>query len=145
MINVYIGKENLPVGGKIVSDVESRFDLIWFTGDDIEKSVVKEIEKGEYVDTNTWIDRFGYKREPSDISNGSKTVICATKDTSSIYLGEEMGVNALDLFFREGSGNIYFPSKIDVDLDVNVLIIRKDLYVNGKEFVCEDDLEGFTC
>lgn len=145
MINVYVGKENLPSDKKLILDVEESFAYIWFTGDKIEKSAVREIEEGEYIDTDTWLDRFGYKRRPDEISNGSKVLICTKKNQECVYLGEEMGENAIDLFFREGYGNIYFNSPVNIDLDLSVLALRGNIFINGKEYESEDDLEGFIC
>lgn len=132
MLNFYIGSENLPKDMPLVTNIDLEFKLVWLRGYDIEKSLIAEIEKGKYENTQMWFNRFGIKCYPDYLSTGTKTAICAYAEENKVFYGGGIGENVLDLIFREGHGNFYYKSKLDILLNEDVIDLRTDITVNGE-------------
>lgn len=58
-LSIYIGKRNLPADQVFLFDANAAFTGIPLMDDEFTKLVLKEVEDAEYVDKETFRDRFG--------------------------------------------------------------------------------------
>ena len=56
-------------------NVEKLFDTIVLKGTPTERKIIELIEKGQWNDGNSFIDRFGYKLRIEELSTGAKAVL----------------------------------------------------------------------
>lgn len=96
---VYIDREDIPEDVRLVKDVEREFISIKLTVNDYTKRIVREIENGDLLDGDAYIDRFGYKLRLSELSTGCKAAlcVCSTGDVIDIL---ECGINARDCILK---------------------------------------------
>ena len=59
-----------------ILDVNSSFKGCNFSGSDFCKRVVSDIDRGTYLNSTSFIDRFGYKLYSKFLSTTSKALIC---------------------------------------------------------------------
>ena len=108
MLNIYIGERNLPRDKELIRDNESYFFLANTQQSEFVDRVLRDIEKAEYFDTESIIDRFGHKLYWDLISTGSKTLININSHIDKVFYGAEMGQNAVTLLLYLKEGNVYF-------------------------------------
>jgi hypothetical protein len=114
----------------MVNDIEKEFLSLKLNCTAEEKAVVKLIDKGELIDSNSFIDRFGYKLYTSSLSTGCKTALCVINNPDKVINLVECGLNARDIIIsiiRNGMiyldyNNVTFADyneagQIDVSLD----------------------------
>ena len=111
MLNIYVGKENLPKNIIFVFDVEAAFPLVSVTGDELQRKVLSDVEKGTYLNSKRFVDRFGGQLYYSDMSTGSKAVMAVAALTDKIINCDECGENALRLMSLIDEGNIYLSQR----------------------------------
>lgn len=58
------------------TDIESLFKQIRVSGTPAEKEVIEKIEQGKFNDSQSFIDRFGFKLYMSELSTGCKAALC---------------------------------------------------------------------
>lgn len=76
MLKVNIRGRDVP-SCEVIDDIEARFMLQPMTVTEPKRALLKEIEQGEFAPGQTdvafgFIDRFGYKLRPEDMSTGCK-------------------------------------------------------------------------
>ena len=125
MLNIYIGKENLPADKKFINDVEAVFLNVDMYGSIFQKNVIEVIDKGRYLDKSKYIDRFGNHLYLSDLSTGSKALLLTEAFPDMIINFDEVGLNAISLLSGIGEGNIFFSSRSDS------ILYNKDVTLNG--------------
>lgn len=96
MLNITID-ENFGCERKVKTDIEKLFDMTKLRGSDKEKELIQKIEKGEYNDCNSYIDRFGFKLHKSEMSAGCKTALCIVEHPDMLIDTMECGLNARDI------------------------------------------------
>ena len=130
MLNLYIKPDNGIISSKkeVVADVEKEFKQLKLSGTDVEKMLIEKIEKGTYIDSISFTDRFGYKLYLDNLSNGCKAALCVVNRPDKIIDLVECGHNARDIIIsllREGNvliedSSITFSSMYGQNIDVRV-------------------------
>lgn len=109
MLNIFFkGEHNeLASGLEVIKDVELAFSEIGIPNTDVAKILIKEIEQGEYIDTISFKDRFGYKLDMSCLSTGCKAALVVLMNPSKLVDLQECGWNARDEIIKNcKEGNI---------------------------------------
>lgn len=97
MVTIYIrGIDEIPKDISVVDDVELEFNFVDLKGSDTVRGLIKQIEHGEWLNNESFIDRFGYKLWMDSMSTGCKAaLVAACEPTKAINL-RECGYNARD-------------------------------------------------
>lgn len=96
MLTIYIDKVNKNKLD-IVKDVEKEFMQLKIKGTEIEKKILMEIEQAQYNDSQSFIDRFGFKLHWTELSTGCKAALCVVNRPDKIIDLIECGNNARDI------------------------------------------------
>lgn len=88
-----------PVEGAVMN-VEKLFSYTKLVPDDTVKRFIKEIEKGKYLSSTSFIDRFGYKLPISSMSTGCKAAIAIYLNPGVVVSGYELGYNSLSSILK---------------------------------------------
>lgn len=151
------GYENIP----IVEDIESFFLVhCRLTGSEEERNILNNIEEADYIDKNSFKDRFGYKLPISCLSTGTKTALCILNYPDKVMDTKECGRNAIDAIFSFcKNGKILIdhpmvdivdysedvPKEIDVDGYRFKSISRLNKYFLDEKPFKPDDMEDIQC
>lgn len=79
------------------TDIEALFKQIRIKGTPEEKEAIYKIEHGKYNDSNSFIDRFGYKLYLSELSTGCKAALCVINNPDLQINLIECGINDIDV------------------------------------------------
>lgn len=130
MLNLYIKPDNRVISSEkeVVADVEKEFKQLKLQGTDVEKMLIEKIEKGTYLDSISFIDRFGYKLYLDNLSTGCKAALCVVNRLDKIIDLAECGHNARDIIISllmEGNvlmedSSVTFSSIYGQNVDVRV-------------------------
>lgn len=134
MLNIYIGKENLPKDKKFIFDVDAFFNTCVLKDDVYTRKVLKQLERAEYIDSKTFKDRFGRGLYLNCLSTGAKILLSTAYYTDYIINGSELGYNGLELLLEIEKGNILLEDKA-----IQLPYVNKEICVDG--IVCEDSNE----
>lgn len=130
MLNIYIGKDNIPEDKEIVLDNEAYFALTEISGNEFTREVIQNIEGGTYFDNISYLDRFGVKLYINALSTGSKTLLNLYYHPDKIFYCQEMGLNARRMIFKLKEGSALFNKNFNqFDVDDN---LEFSVYVNNK-------------
>ncbi len=141
MLEFYIGEENLPKDVPFIFDVEAAFPLVSMTGTDLQRKIISDVDKGEYRDERTYIDRFGCPLPYMCLSTGSKALLLLDSKKDKIINMSECGDDCLVLLSYISDGKLYFNcrlSGIPWDVDYPVMC-------NGKMWERISHLNGWFC
>lgn len=157
-MNIYIKTEGKVSALKeVVTDVEKEFAQLKLKGTDLDRKLIEKIEQGKYVNSISYLDRFGYKLHYDDMSTGCKAALCVANEVEKIIDIVECGNNARDIIIALcKNGNILmedngmtistqYGNEIDVVLDGYrfTQIDRLNQYIsNERPFAPNMDLEG---
>lgn len=130
MLNIYVGKENLPKDKPFIFDVESAIVLVNITDNEYYRRVLCDVEKGRYFDEKKFVDRFDGQLYYTDMSTGAKAAIEIYGLEDKIINCDECGENALRVMSYAGKGNIYL-SRRTIALPWSV---DCPIYYNGKYY-----------
>lgn len=129
MLYVYFD-ELFKTQENVIVDPEVAFRLLTLSGSNTERTLISEIEQGQYLDSAFFVDRFGCKLPISELSTGCKTAIVVSKCPESLVDLAECGNNARDAIIRnikEGrillsynGMDIYYAGDEDVAVDLCV-------------------------
>lgn len=97
MINLYIGKENLPKDRKFIFNVEPYFYNVPFTGTRVQREAIRLVERGQYLDGRHFVDRFGGRVSLSELCTGVKAIFELEGLPDFVVNCSECGDNALAL------------------------------------------------
>lgn len=135
MVNIYIGKSNIPKDKKYINDA----DKFCFGGslrvdDDFTKMILKEIEKGEILSEYLFKDRFGFGLYVHNLSTGTKAILAAKYFPEYVINLTEAGRNVLEFVSELGDANIYL-NRVSVNLHKlsNPICLNGVLYNNLDE------------
>jgi hypothetical protein len=109
MLRIYTDKKLLDV--PMIYDCDSAFEGIKLTNIDFTNRVLGEIELGEYVDEDTFKDRFGRNMYISNLSTSSKILLLASKCDNYALFCDEIGSNAVDFLLECINAIIYFEGR----------------------------------
>ena len=144
MLNVKIVEDKKHIkelGLDIIDDCEVSFKYV---KDISEKSKVlmKLIDRADYVDNFTIIDRFGDKTFIDNLSTGCKTAICVVEYPDKWINTLECGLNALNAILTTcDEGNIII---LDTGWDIPTTFGSKiSVCVDGKEFKKISDMNEY--
>lgn len=144
---------------EIIHDVEKAFTQIRLTGTDVEKELIQLIDKGSYNDSNSFIDRWGYKLYLSELSTGCKAALCVISNPDKLVDLIECGNNARDIIIsRCKTGNVLmydngitfrkYSDNIQVVLDEYLIttVDRLNYYMfNERPFKPDLTMGGIKC
>lgn len=92
---LYLFLDNVPDFAMVANDVEKEFSSLKIPCNAETIAAVKMIDNGELIDSNTFVDRFGYRLYSSELSTGCKAAICVLISEKIINIAE-CGLNARD-------------------------------------------------
>ncbi len=115
VLNIYIGKENLPKDKRLIFNPDNAIPLVIITGSQFQREVISIIEKGSYYDNKMFTDRFGGNLYYTSMSTGSKALFEVDFLTDYVINCVECGENALELLTHLDHGNVYLEYR-DIDL-----------------------------
>ncbi len=136
MLNIYIGKENLPKDKKLIFDVDKAIMSVIISGTDFQRMVIENVEQGSYKDESMFIDRFGGALYYTNMSSGSKALLEVDYLKDFVVNCAECGENALAYLSYIDEGNVYLPRR-DIALP---WLVRKPVFCFGKEWKGIDHL-----
>jgi hypothetical protein len=117
MLQIFIDEIPEDIKLELINNVEEQFAKITVHGTELDKKLIKEIEQGEYYDTERFIDRFGIGLHYSEMSTGCKAALCVANSPDKIIDLKECGINARDEIIRYcTTGNILLH---DMEITVN--------------------------
>lgn len=128
MINIYVGKENLPKDILLVDNPENAIYVIDLSGTKFQRLVLEKVEHGSYKDTTMFTDRFGGNLYYSDMSTGSKSLFLLEGLPDKAINCVECGENAIRMFGYLKTCNIYLPhwsGKFSWDVDAPLMFNGK--------------------
>ena len=88
-------EDNFEDDNDIIVDVHKAFMQTKLTGTKEEREIIRVIEEGEYLDSMSFKDRFGFKLPIEDLSSGSKAALCTLNFPDKEIDTRECGLNAL--------------------------------------------------
>lgn len=134
MLNIYIGRKNVPDTLDVVYDIETFFVGVTLDESKYTQNVLKYIEKGKYCDSDTFEDRFGRRLNKSCLSSTSKMLLAVNRYSDLVINCSELGNNAISMLNQLSRGNILFVRPYSLIMD-----IESDVSING--IVCVDSVE----
>ncbi len=144
MLSIFLKDTYLKLDKEIVIDVEKEFSKLKIKGTALDRLMIEKIEKGEYNDENSFIDRFGYKLRYSDMSTGCKAALCVLNLPDKVIDLAECGYNARDLIIRfcKDGGILIEDNGLTVSTQYgNDIDIKLDNY----RFTSIDRLNRYIC
>lgn len=121
-------------------DVEYLFTTIPVF-DEIDKRLIEIIDKGTFVDRQTFIDRFGMSLWTDKLSTGCKGAICVNHIKDGIISLAEVGLNArIAILTNIASGEILMPPFEEAIDDSNCNI---DIVYYDKHFTDVNSLNSY--
>ena len=140
MLELY-ERHSPPADGEIIRNPEAAFLELRVTRSNLTETLMREIDKAEYVNEVLFIDRFGCTIPISRLSTGCKTAIVVEHNPDKIVDLIECGYNARDSIIRNiKSGKVLFRYD-DISIDYpgfNDYAI--DVLFDGVHFTSLDDL-----
>lgn len=132
MLNVYIGRENLPSDKRFIRNplpLASDLNLLL---NSFAKEVLLEIEQATPQSHNTYIDRFGRGLYSTTLSTSTIILLAVNQLTDYVINGDELGSNAFNILCRANAGSIYFSDGIR-----DIENITTPFVLNGK--ICQNE------
>ena len=104
-LTVYLG--SIPTDLELVHDVQKQFMCTRVKGTTLDKSLIHNIEQGEYLSSQYFQDRFGAKLPIMSLSEGCKAALCVANYPDKVIDLIECGNNAIRHIFESVStGNV---------------------------------------
>lgn len=110
-----------------IRDIDAAFSKLIVPVDENTQAIVRAIDKGSLIDSNSYIDRFGVRLYVSELSTGTKAAICVYCNADKIVDLQECGLNARDAVFNyceNGKILLHEFSVTIVDAGVRKTMIR---------------------
>lgn len=95
MLNIYVYGEE-PQDLEIERDIERIFAMTKLKGTEKERLAIQLIDKGQWKDADTFIDRFGVRLYTSELSTGCKAILSVLNNPTIGIDLKECGLNARD-------------------------------------------------
>lgn len=138
---IYVRGEHNSIVKPIIRDVELQFLKTRLYKNDYILKALKEIEKAEYNDEHSFIDRFGFKLYSKDLSTGCKAAICVHAFPNMIIDVVECGLNALNFIISNCKDGAILISEGTMQLFYKKGAV--DVILDGKRFTDCDDLVDY--
>lgn len=135
MLNIYTNKALIPKDKSFIFDVDSFFNACKLRDTSFTKEVLSKLEIAEFIDTETFKDRFGRGLYLNCLSTGTKILLTISYFPDLVVNGIELGYNGLDLLVKLEEGNIYLQ-----DTTITLPFMDKEFMVNGE--LCKDSNEA---
>lgn len=101
-----------PIPENAIMNAEQAFAMSAIRGDAVDRTLIKMIEKGEYLSPYEFIDRFGYKLSTLYMSTGCQAALAVHNRPDLVISCIEAGDNALSEIIKYcGSGTIIIPNR----------------------------------
>lgn len=142
MLKIYLDICDVPKDVSIINDVEKEFAKTKIKGYDIERNLIKYIEKGTFLDEYSFIDRFGYKLRITELSTGCKAALCVQHCPDSVVDLIECGLNARDVIVSICKNGSVLLHGIDVTI-ADYVTSNIDVQCNGYIFNTIDRLNYY--
>ena len=111
-----------------------------FSGSDFCKRVVSGIDRGTYLNSTSFIDRFGYKLYSKFLSTTSKALICLDEFPDRVVNFCEVGNDVGNYILEKTKGRVYIPEgRIKYVLN-GYKSTDVDVVIAGKSFKNADDM-----
>lgn len=112
-------------------NIDNIFDKLKLQVTDLNKQIVKNIEQGELISNQAFIDRFGYKLFTSELSTGCKAALIIANTPNVILDTIECGENAVDVMINF------------VDKGTIIIQDRDITFVDYNNNKCDIELDGY--
>ena len=101
-----------PIPEDAIMDAEKAFAMSSVRGDEIDRLLIKTIEKGEYLNPYEFIDRFGHKLSMMYMSTGCQAALAVHNRPDLVINCIEAGDNALSEIIKYCErGTIIIPNR----------------------------------
>lgn len=123
MLNIYIGRDNLPKDKQFIFDIEDVIYLVKITGTEFQRMVLRRVEHGDYYNNELFKDRFGGLLYYNEMSTGSKALFEVESLRDCVINCSECGENALRLLSNLRHGNVFLNDRNEAlqwDIDCEV-------------------------
>ena len=101
-----------PIPEDAIMDAEKAFAMSSVRGDEIDRLLIKTIEKGEYLNPYEFIDRFGHKLSTMYMSTGCQSALAVHNRPDLVINCIEAGDNALSEIIKYCErGTIIIPNR----------------------------------
>ena len=145
-LNIYFDGQNTLPHLPIERDVESLFMTVHLDGCAYDQAILREVEKGQYVDDLQFIDRFGRTLPRACLSTGTKGALAVYHRTDVLVWGGELNCEAMTEIAKNCTRgalllpamNYYIEGKLD-DVEIDVICWGRH-YTSLDEF-CEYMME----
>ena len=134
MLTIYTNKDIMK-DDRFIFDVESLFAISSIEGNDFVRIVISGIDKGEYFDNTSFVDRYGRVSLMENLSTTSKALICVNKYPDKIINLVETGSNAGDYLLMLEKGLVYLPFDRLECLSWRLLGSFNGIIINNRSFL----------
>lgn len=134
----------------LVYDVESEFTTMTNIPDTKEvRFILKNMEKGEYVDGYRFKDRFNGDLYYTELSTGAKCVMLAYLCKDKVINFEEAGINAFEVLIKLNTNCkilvpeidwfrlVYATTETKLPKNVNINVVGDKIYTNIDKYLEE--------
>lgn len=128
-------EEYKTCGLELVTNVEVEFLRIPLEPIEVNKKIIRLLEKGEWGNSEEYVDRFGIRRSVRDLSTGSKALLVVENAAGKLVDMLEVGFNAISIGISVCTkGNMLIP-----DYQVDFLNeLEKDIVVRVDDYIFSD-------
>ena len=131
-IRIYTKLECVPSGKRVITDIESFFNRVRLRDDELTREILSTVENAEFLDCETFKDRFGRRLFINSLSTGAKGLLCIYYYPEYVFDIRELGVNCRSILSLFPTGNILVnnPNFMLSDYNNNAL----KCFINNKFF-----------
>lgn len=124
-----------------IKDIDAAFSKLIVPVDQNTLAIVRAIDNGRLIDSNSYIDRFGVKLYVSELSTGTKAAICVYCNSDQIVDLQECGLNARDAIFNYcENGKVLLHDFCVTIVDAGVR--KTEIRYSGNDYTIESFNEG---
>lgn len=127
----------------VIFNIEFGFKWKNLKDSDTVRNIIKYVDRGVYIDQNSFKDRFGYKLYTKCLSTGCKAALLVAEYPNKIVNCIECGSNALEaiiLYCKDGEILVYGSTLDNVHLANNREV---DVELNGIHFTSSSKLDRY--
>lgn len=136
VLNIYIGKENVPENVFLVYDVDAYFEIApSINKTELVERVLREVEKAEYVNETTFKDRASRYLDVTKMSTGTKALVLCEKFSQYAINFSEVGSNVWQLLAYVDDCKVYLndASVFRLYCDLQEIKLNGELVKNSSE------------
>ena len=142
-LNIYFeGKNSLP-DMPIERDVETLFMTVRLDGCEYDQAILREVEKGQYVDNSQFIDRFGRTLPREFLSTGTKGALAVWHRPDVMVWGAELSCIALTEIAKNCTrGTLLLPT-VNYYIECELDDVEIDVTCWGKHYTSLDEFSEY--